>query len=260
MNCWAGSDWPLCRGERSFRWARRKAWFQSYRTTIRQGDVRDLANMADPSQNLFRLAFLEAHTNAIFRGGVGRPSRFRPTSESWEQLAVRDGDQLRVVTGLSSQVGRRIRGLIRVRDAVRRCLRTQLDGTPDADVLVARDALNHAYDGFVARLGPISDRPNVLAFRGDPDLPLLLSLEHYDPESDHPDSKVNQAVAAIERIWRATAAERSAQLVFCDLSIPTAGHGLSVYEDMRDKLLALGVPAMERACGCWIEGFPPKPN
>ena len=37
--------------------------------------------------------------------------------------------------------------------------------------------------------------------------------------------------------------ERSAQLVFCDLSVPTGGKGFSVYEDMRDKLLARGVPA-----------------
>ena len=64
---------------------------------------------------------------------------------------------------------------------------------------------------------------------------------------DHPDSKVNRAVAQIERIWRETAAERSAQLVFCDLSIPTGGRGFSVYEDMRDKLLARGVPADDMA-------------
>ena len=54
---------------------------------------------------------------------------------------------------------------------------------PDEDVVAARDELNLAYDRFVGRLGPISDRANVIAFRGDPDLPLLLSLEHYDPES-----------------------------------------------------------------------------
>ena len=35
----------------------------------------------------------------------------------------------------------------------------------------------------MSRLGPISDRSNVIAFRGDLDLPLLLSLEHYDAES-----------------------------------------------------------------------------
>jgi uncharacterized coiled-coil protein SlyX len=73
-----------------------------------------------------------------------------------------------------------------------------------------------------------------------------LDLRLHDPGlPDHPESKVNQAVAEIERIWRATTASRSAQLVFCDLSVPTDGHGFSVYEDMRDKLLARGVPANE---------------
>jgi hypothetical protein len=102
-----------------------------------------------------------------------------------EQVAVRDGDSLRLITGLSGQVAKRIRGLIRVRDAVRRCLRSQLDGTPDEDVVAARQQLGRTYDSFVARLGPISERANVNAFRGDPDLPLLLSLEHYDPATGH---------------------------------------------------------------------------
>ncbi len=100
-----------------------------------------------------------------------------------DQIAVRDGDQLRVVTDLSNLAARRIRGLIRVRDAVRCCLRSQLNGTLDEDVVAARVELNRTYDSFVARLGPISERANIIAFRGDPDLPLLLSLEHYDSES-----------------------------------------------------------------------------
>ena len=99
------------------------------------------------------------------------------------QIMRRDGDTLRIPPGLSPQVAKRIRGLIRVRDAVRRCLHSQLNGTPDEDVVEAREHLNRTYDSFVARLGPISARANTSAFRGDPDLPLLLSLEHYDSET-----------------------------------------------------------------------------
>ena len=73
-----------------------------------------------------------------------------------------------------------------------------------------------------------------------------LDLRLNDPSlPDHPDSKVNQAVAQVERVWRDTAHHRSTQLVFCDLSIPTGGRGFSVYEDMRDKLIARGVPPAE---------------
>ena len=57
---------------------------------------------------------------------------------------MRDGDQLRIVTDLSNLAVRRIRGLIHVRDAVRGCLRSQLNGTPDAEVVAAREALNLA--------------------------------------------------------------------------------------------------------------------
>ncbi|MEO8429746.1 MAG: DEAD/DEAH box helicase family protein, partial [Verrucomicrobiota bacterium] len=73
-----------------------------------------------------------------------------------------------------------------------------------------------------------------------------LDLRLHNPSlPDYPDSKVNRALAQIERIWRETADRRSAQLVFCDLSTPTRGKGFSVYEDMRDKLVAHGVPLRE---------------
>jgi hypothetical protein len=113
------------------------------------------------------------------------PEHIKPNAYALvnQQLAVRDGDTLRMLTGLSSQVAKRIRGLIRVRDAVRCCLRSQLNGTLDANVVLAREQLNQAYDSFVSRLGPISDRANTSAYRGDPDLPLLLSLENYDEET-----------------------------------------------------------------------------
>ena len=75
-----------------------------------------------------------------------------------------------------------------------------------------------------------------------------LDLRLYDETlPDHPQSKTNKAVEKIERVWRETGAQRSAQLVFCDLSVPTGGKGFSVYEDMRDKLIARGVLADEIA-------------
>ena len=72
--------------------------------------------------------------------------------------------------------------MIKVRDAVRQCLRTQLEDADESEIQLARAQLNQTYDRFVARFGPVSDRVNALAFRGDPDLPLLFSLENYDSE------------------------------------------------------------------------------
>ncbi len=99
------------------------------------------------------------------------------------RLARREGDSLVVLSGLSETAAQRLRGLIRVRDALRHCLQTQWQDHPEDDQLRARTALNLAYDTFVARHGAISGRANVAAFRGDPDLPLLLSLEQFDRES-----------------------------------------------------------------------------
>lgn len=70
-----------------------------------------------------------------------------------------------------------------MRDAVRRCLNTQLKATDESDVVAARDQLNQTYDFFVGKFGPITEPANAAAFRGDPDLPLLLSLENYNEET-----------------------------------------------------------------------------
>lgn len=99
------------------------------------------------------------------------------------QVAVRDGDQMRVLSDLPGSTLQRIRGLVRVRTAVRRCLRSQMEASDDSDVVTAREQLNQTYDNFVGKFGPISESANANAFRGDPDLPLLLSLETYDSET-----------------------------------------------------------------------------
>ena len=70
-----------------------------------------------------------------------------------------------------------------MRDAVRDCLRAQVDGSPVERVVETRQQLNIAYDRFAARFGPLNLRANQRAFDGDPDLPLLLSLEHYNDET-----------------------------------------------------------------------------
>jgi N12 class adenine-specific DNA methylase len=98
-------------------------------------------------------------------------------------IAIRDGDVMRVLADLNQNTAAKIRGLIRIRDTVRLCLRSQLEGHDDEAVVSAREQLNQAYDRFVYRHGPISERPNTAAFRADPDLPLLISLENYDEET-----------------------------------------------------------------------------
>lgn len=99
------------------------------------------------------------------------------------QLARRQGDTLVLLSDLSETAAQRLRGLIRVRDALRHCLQTQWQDHPEEDQQRGRNALNQVYDTFVRKFGPLSERRNVAAFRGDPDLPLLLSVEHFDREA-----------------------------------------------------------------------------
>ena len=64
---------------------------------------------------------------------------------------------------------------------------------------------------------------------------------------DDPDSKVNACIENIYRIWNESQAERSAQLVFCDLSTPHDDGKFNVYDDVKQKLIDRGVPEEEIA-------------
>ena len=99
------------------------------------------------------------------------------------RVCIREDEKLRPLDDMPVETRSRIRRLIEVRDAVRACLRSQLDGSSEEQLIEARDKLNLAYDRFLARFGPINARVNQNAFDGDPDLPLLLSLENYDEEN-----------------------------------------------------------------------------
>jgi N12 class adenine-specific DNA methylase len=109
-----------------------------------------------------------------------KPNAYVLTELGGGGIAVRTGDELQLLANLPAGTARRIRRLIRVRDAARECLRTQVENHPDDQVEAARFRLNQDYDYFVGQFGPISHSSNVRAFSGDPDLPLLLSLENYD--------------------------------------------------------------------------------
>ena len=58
---------------------------------------------------------------------------------------------------------------------------------------------------------------------------------------DDGDSKSNACVEKALGIWKETAAEKSTQLIFCDLSTPKNDGTFNIYHDIRDKLMAQGV-------------------
>ena len=73
---------------------------------------------------------------------------------------------------------------------------------------------------------------------------LALDQRMIDPMlPDDPESKVNTCVDNVYRIWEEHADTKATQLVFCDLSTPKNDGTFNVYDDMREKLIARGIPA-----------------
>ncbi len=64
---------------------------------------------------------------------------------------------------------------------------------------------------------------------------------------DEENSKATTCVDKAFEIWEHTKEQKSAQLIFCDLSTPKGDGTFNVYEDIRDKLIAKGVPEQEIA-------------
>ena len=64
---------------------------------------------------------------------------------------------------------------------------------------------------------------------------------------DNPESKIAVCAEKSYEIWKDTAAQKSAQLIFCDLSTPKGDGSFNVYDDLKRKLMEKGVPEKEIA-------------
>ena len=127
-------------------------------------------------------------------------------------------------------------------------------GKPKVVVVPSSGKLKEYVDGLVERAETIRrglvtpDIDNMLAVTNDgrkAALDIRIVLPGW-PAEEH--SKINACVREVFEIWRETREERLTQLVFCDLSTPkgaTDGKELCVYDEIRDKLIELGVPKHE---------------
>ena len=64
---------------------------------------------------------------------------------------------------------------------------------------------------------------------------------------DNPESKISVCAEKSYEIWKDTAAQKSAQLIFCDLSTPKGDGSFNVYDDLKQKLMTKGIPDKEIA-------------
>ena len=92
-------------------------------------------------------------------------------------------DSVMVRAELSGTAKERVRGMVELRDCVRRLIGLQMDGrSPESAIRAEREKLNQLYDNFTARYGLINDRANRLAFSDDSAYYLLCSLEVLDED------------------------------------------------------------------------------
>ena len=71
----------------------------------------------------------------------------------------------------------RIKGLVEIRDSVRRLIDYQTNDYPDEAIRKEQEQLNRLYDTFTGKYGLINNRGNYLAFASDESYFLLCSLE-----------------------------------------------------------------------------------
>ena len=97
------------------------------------------------------------------------------------QVYYRENSRMHPVE-VSITAENRIRGMIELRECVRRLIDYQTEGYPDADVKAEQKKLNTLYDSFTKKYGLINSRGNKLAFSEDSSYCLLCSLEVLDEE------------------------------------------------------------------------------
>lgn len=80
---------------------------------------------------------------------------------------------------------KRIKALVKVREALREVLNNQLEDMPDEVIANSQRKLNIIYDKFVNEYGYINSKANMKAFEKDNSINLLASLEKFDSEKNY---------------------------------------------------------------------------
>ena len=99
------------------------------------------------------------------------------------KLYFRENSLMRPVS-VSATAEQRIRGLIGIRDCVRKLIEYQTEDYPETMIRAEQTNLNTLYDSFVKKYGRINSRTNVSAFSADNAYYLLSSLEVRDSEGN----------------------------------------------------------------------------
>lgn len=99
------------------------------------------------------------------------------------RVYFRENDRMQPAS-VSMTAENRIKGLIQVRDCVRKLIEYQTDDYPEEMIRTEQENLNRLYDVYTAKYGLINSRGNYLAFASDESYFLLCSLEVLDDEGN----------------------------------------------------------------------------
>ena len=99
------------------------------------------------------------------------------------QIYFRENDRMTPAT-LSMTAANRVKGLLEIRDCVRKLIDFQTNDCSDELIRTEQEKLNRLYDAFSAKYGLINNRGNYLAFAADESYFLLCSLEVLDDEGN----------------------------------------------------------------------------
>ncbi len=98
-------------------------------------------------------------------------------------IYYREDDSMTQLNANAAAAGR-VRGMIELRDCVRKLLDEQLSDASDTQIAARQAELNALYDRFTAQYGAINSRANERAFSEDNGYYLLASLENVDEENN----------------------------------------------------------------------------
>lgn len=149
----------------------------------------------------------------------------------------------------------RIKGMIEIRDCVRKIIDLQIDDAPDFEITSEQQKLNRLYDNFSKKYGLINSRGNEIAFSDDDSYYLLCSLEIIDENKNfirkadmfskrtiQPHVKISKADNSIDALISSISEKASVDLEYmCNLTGKTEEQLIkelesSIYKDpMLDK-------------------------
>ncbi len=117
---------------------------------------------------------------------------------------------------------------------------------PSEDLLDFQSALQERYQRVRnGQVDPKEDNALKISTEGRK---AALDVRLVDPLAlDDPGSKVNRVVDQVFDVWERNQGSKATQMIFCDMGVHSKGETISIYEDILNKLVTLGIPRSEVA-------------